>query len=77
MWGEKMNHLFAHQINASNVLDNVNSLALFYEAGTGKTMCILDWVYRHANDGVLEPESVLILCPASVVPMWERAINNL
>lgn len=72
-----MNRLFAHQKNASNVLDNVNSLALFYEAGTGKTMCILDWVYRHANDGDLEPESVLILCPASVVPMWERAINNL
>lgn len=72
-----MHDLFAHQRLASDVLDEVDSLALFYEAGTGKTMCVLDWVERHTEDGDLPPRSVLVICPASVIPMWERAISNL
>ena len=40
-------------------------------------MCVLDWVERHCEEGELPPGSVLIVCPASVVPMWVRAIANL
>lgn len=40
-------------------------------------MCILDWVERHCEDDDLPPKSVLVLCPASVVPSWTRAIGKL
>lgn len=40
-------------------------------------MCILDWIERHCGDDDLPDASVLILCPASVVQSWKRAIDNL
>ena len=40
-------------------------------------MCVLDWVERHVEEGDLPPRSVLVICPASAIPMWERAIDKL
>lgn len=40
-------------------------------------MCILDWIERHCEEGDLPQSSVLVVCPASVVPMWMRAIDNM
>lgn len=64
-----------HQTYASNMMDNVNALALYYEAGTGKTMCVLDWAYRNAEKGLLN--SLLVICPASITGVWASAIDNM
>lgn len=65
--------LAEHQKKASQLLDVVDCLGIFYEAGTGKTMCVLDHVYR--ND--YGKGSVLVIAPASVIPMWRRAIDRI
>ncbi len=43
------------------MMDNLDGLALFYEAGTGKTMCALDWIYRAVNSG--RAHEVLVIAP--------------
>lgn len=64
-----------HQTFASNLMDNVDALALFYEAGTGKTMCVLDWAYRACEQGRLS--SLLVVCPANIVGVWDKAIDKM
>lgn len=64
-----------HQTYASNMMDNVDALAIYYEAGTGKTMCVLDWAYRNAEKGLLN--SLLVICPASITGVWASAIDNM
>lgn len=64
-----------HQIYASEMMDNVNCLALFYEAGTGKTACVLDWAYRAVERGELN--SLLVVCPANIVGVWESSMDKM
>lgn len=64
-----------HQVFASEMMDNVDALALFYEAGTGKTMCVLDWAYRAVEKGRLS--SLLVVCPANIVGVWESAVDGM
>ena len=68
--------LAKHQVYASEMMDTTNILALFYEAGTGKTMCVLDWLYR--NFKMHEDfECALIVCPANLVSNWRSAIDKM
>lgn len=64
-----------HQTFASEMMENVDCLALFYEAGTGKTMCALDWAYRAVERGELN--SLLVICPANIVGVWASAIDGM
>lgn len=64
-----------HQVFASEMMDNVDCLALFYEAGTGKTMCVLDWAYKAVEKGHLN--SLLVICPANIVGVWAAAIDGM
>ena len=64
-----------HQTFASEMMENVECLALFYEAGTGKTMCVLDWAYRECERGKLS--SLLVICPANIVGVWTAAVDKM
>lgn len=64
-----------HQTFASEMMENVDCLALFYEAGTGKTMCVLDWAYRAVERGDLN--SLLVICPANIVGVWTSAVDKM
>lgn len=64
-----------HQTFASEMMDNVECLALFYEAGTGKTMCVLDWAYKAVERGRLN--SLLVICPANITGVWSSAMDGM
>jgi len=48
--------------------------AIWYEAGTGKTICALTAILEMAYSG--EADNALIVCPASLVPMWQLSIKQ-
>lgn len=64
-----------HQVFASEMMENVECLALFYEAGTGKTMCVLDWAYHAVEKGELN--SLLVICPANIVGVWTASVDKM
>ena len=70
-----MKRLAKHQRYASNMMDWMDYLAIWYEAGTGKTMCVLDYLYRAAERG--EIKNALVVCPSSMVGSWQRAIPKM
>ena len=57
------------------MMANVDRLALYYEAGTGKTMCVLDWAYNAVARGELN--SLLIICPANITGVWDASIDKM
>lgn len=67
--------LAQHQIYASQMMDETSILAIFYEAGTGKTMCVLDWLYRQFKNRLIS--NALIICPANLVTNWKSAIDKM
>ena len=67
--------LAKHQIYASELMDATDVLAIFYEAGTGKTMCVLDWLYRQFKNNLIP--NALIVCPANLVSNWESSIDKM
>lgn len=67
--------LAPHQVYASEMADMVDALAIYYEAGTGKTASILDWAYRSVQSG--QTSSILIICPASLVGNWMSNIDKM
>lgn len=67
--------LAQHQSYASQMMENCGQLAIFYEAGTGKTMCALDYLYNAFKNG--EIENALIVCPASIVSNWRDSIEKM
>ena len=58
------------------MMDATEILAIFYEAGTGKTMCVLDWLYRQFKTNA-EFTNALIICPANLVSNWQSAIDKM
>ena len=64
--------LARHQEYASALLDSLPSLGIGYGCGCGKTMTVLDWLYRHP-----EFARVLVICPASLREAWARAIDQM
>lgn len=67
--------LRSHQLYASELMRASPQLALFYEAGTGKTMCVLDYLYNQFKNK--EITNALIVCPASICSSWETAIDKM
>lgn len=67
--------LRSHQTYASDMMVASPQLAILYEAGTGKTMCVLDYLYRMFKGK--EITNALIVCPASIVSSWETAIDKM
>lgn len=75
--------LAKHQVYASEMMDANPQLGIFYEAGCGKTMCVLDWIYNAMKKHVADPndpdgiDSALVICPASIVSSWESSIDKM
>lgn len=75
--------LAKHQVYASEMMDASPQLGIFYEAGCGKTMCILDWIYKSMKRAVINKDdpngidSALVICPASIVSSWESSIDKM
>lgn len=67
--------LLEHQKYALQMLEANEGLMIGYEAGCGKTMIALEYVYKHLKRGDFR-EGVLVVCPASLVPSWEQAIEE-
>lgn len=71
----KLFKLAKHQQYASDMMESSYQLGIFYEAGTGKTMCVLDWLYNAFKNK--EIENALVICPASLVSTWDGAIDKM
>lgn len=56
-------------------MDEKGSLGIFAEAGTGKTMIALSWIYDKLVSG--EIEDVLVICPAALIGSWKAAITKM
>ena len=65
----------AHQRYGKFMLDMHDELALFMDAGVGKTALALWWVRDALRDGRIG--DALVICPASLVPSWEDAIGDM
>ena len=73
--GTKRYRLATHQQRILKEMDDRGILGIFAEAGTGKTIIALTWVYEHLMDGTIE--DALVICPASLVDSWNLAIDRL
>lgn len=69
-----MKKLASHQRYAVAVMHSVDGLGIFYDAGCGKTMCALTWLYEAMMKG--EMTGALIICPAGLVGTWEYALDH-
>ena len=67
--------LAPHQEYAEMMMEDNPALGIFYEAGTGKTMIALSRAYHALENG--EIESVLIVCPASLVGNWQSSMDKM
>lgn len=70
-----MKRLAKHQEYAVNMMMYTDKLALFYQPGTGKTMCALTTIQRLWRKGQIG--NALIVCPASLTGNWELAIERM
>ena len=70
-----MKRLMQHQEEAKLFLEFNPSLAIYAEMGLGKTAIVLSYVADHMRTG--EIKDVLVVCPASLVPNWEQAIEEM
>ena len=68
-------HLASHQLRILDRMNERGSLGIFAEAGTGKTMIALTWIYDHLISG--EVDEVLVICPHSIISSWEKAISKM
>ena len=67
--------LAKHQVYASEMMDSNPQLGIFYEAGCGKTMCVLDYLYRQFKTKQIT--NALVICPASIVSSWKTSIEKM
>lgn len=66
--------LMQHQEEALFFLECNPSLAIYAEMGLGKTAIALTRAYLLMRKN---PIDVLVVCPASLIPSWERAIEDM
>lgn len=64
-----------HQTNAVRQMKKTHQLGIFYEAGCGKTMCVLDLLYQAFKEHRIC--NALIICPASIVTNWQASIKKM
>ena len=64
-----------HQIEGKLYMDSNDSLAIWYGMGCGKSALALWWI----RDALMDHRigSALIICPASLVPSWKQAIEDM
>lgn len=67
--------LYEHQEVAITMMDSNECMGCFADLGTGKTNIALFWTLRAYRRG--EASRVLVICPASLVPSWEQAIDDM
>lgn len=67
--------LMRHQRYALACMSSMDHLAVFYEAGTGKTAIALTWLAEGLRTGRIE--NALIVCPASLVANWNASIEGM
>lgn len=67
--------LASHQLRILQQMEDQGSLGIFAEAGTGKTMIALTYIYRHILDGQLD--HALVVCPASLIDSWKVAMDRM
>lgn len=67
--------LMKHQKYAVACMESMEAMAIFYEAGTGKTAIALTWAIRAIKRG--EARHILVICPASLVSNWHAAIRKM
>ena len=68
-------HLAEHQKYALFMMDCNPSLGIFYDMGCGKTAIALSWTLQHLKAGDIR--DALVVCPASIVPSWGVAMDNM
>ena len=73
--GGMMFRLANHQNRILSLMEDRSSLGIFAEAGTGKTMIALTWIYDRLISG--EIENVLVICPKSLIGSWNAAIDKM
>lgn len=69
-----MKHLAEHQIYALACMECNRQLGIFYDPGTGKTIIALTWLAQSLRTGLIN--DALVICPASLVPNWEKDIDE-
>lgn len=70
-----MKTLAEHQLRILSDMDRHPGWAIFAEAGTGKTMIALTWIYESVIAGRID--SALVICPASLAASWDVAISRM
>ena len=70
-----MKSLANHQRSILAIMDDMPVLGIFAEAGTGKTMIALSYIHEHLLSGDID--NALVICPASIIPSWRLAIENM
>lgn len=55
-------------------MESNNQLGIFYDPGTGKTIIALTWLAEALRNKTID--DALIICPASLVPNWEKDIDE-
>lgn len=55
-----------HQIQGYHLIDTLPACLLEFHMGTGKTRVVIDYLSNHP-----EVRTILVVCPKSVVPVWE------
>lgn len=70
-----MKSLAEHQIRILSDMAQHPCWGIFAEAGTGKTMIALTWIYDSVIAGRIE--NALVICPASLTPSWDVAISRM
>lgn len=63
-----------HQRQAINVAKNLNSFALFFDTGTGKTGAAIN-ILRHWFARKKEVGKTLVVCPPIVITNWQRELD--
>ncbi len=65
---------FAHQIKAFNIALSLNHVGLLHEQGCGKTLTTIAVIGSRWKQGTVR--KVLVVAPLSVIPVWEREVQE-
>ena len=60
-----------HQIEGVSLIEAREACLLFWEMGTGKTKCVVDWICNYYGD-----KPILIACPRTVCRVWEKEFRR-
>lgn len=70
-----MFRLANHQLRILSKMDERGCLGIFAQAGTGKTMIALTYIYERLISG--EIDDALVICPAALIGSWKAAIDKM